>query len=333
MPDTTPSNRKIISLAALSEFKTQYDSYVAGLINGLIPYTGADKSVDLGNLGGSGHTFKALGVEISNPSSGVYMLQNTNNGSFIVSGGSTGDLYLVSGGITYYLPGAAGAVSAQTLATLGDISAVYRFMGSKTVAQINAGASQGISFVDGNTYNVTDSGELNDGPKDANGTRQKVKVVAGDNVSWATGTYNGAEYGYWDKLAGTVDLSSYYTSTQVDTLLSQYVPLSGTEATPMTGVLRVKAGAANAPSIDTDANSNFYLKTTGTGGITIDGSNFLSLISGGNILLKSNGSTYGVTLSTSSITDSNKAINLPNESGTLVTGEYASTGEVQALFN
>ena len=73
-----------------------------------------------------------------------------------------------------------------------DIASVYKFKGSKTVAEINALQTSGL--VDGWVYNVTDSGTL---------TLGSVVVVAGDNVAW------NATSSVWDKLAGTIDLSGY----------------------------------------------------------------------------------------------------------------------------
>ena len=79
------------------------------------------------------------------------------------------------------------------------ISSVYRYKGSKTVAELNALTGQEI----GDVYNVSDSGTLTDG---------NVNVVAGDNVAWAGST--------WDKLTSDIDLSVYYTKSETNTLLS-----------------------------------------------------------------------------------------------------------------
>lgn len=68
------------------------------------------------------------------------------------------------------------------------ISAVYRYKGTRTVAQLNALTGQ----VVGDVYNVSDAGTLTDG---------NVQVIAGDNVAW---TENG-----WDKLANDIDWSTY----------------------------------------------------------------------------------------------------------------------------
>lgn len=68
------------------------------------------------------------------------------------------------------------------------ISSVYRYKGTKTVAELNALTGQVI----GDVYNVSDAGTLNAG---------NVQVIAGDNVAW-TGTE-------WDKLANDIDWSEY----------------------------------------------------------------------------------------------------------------------------
>lgn len=68
------------------------------------------------------------------------------------------------------------------------ISAVYRYKGTKTCAQINALTG----MVTGDVYNVSDSGTLTEG---------SVQVRAGDNVAW-TGSA-------WDKLAEDIDWDTY----------------------------------------------------------------------------------------------------------------------------
>lgn len=79
------------------------------------------------------------------------------------------------------------------------LSSVYFYKGTKTVDEINA------IYVDeltaGWTYNVSDSGKITVGS-------QAVTVHQGDNVSW-TGEF-------WDKLASDIDLSAYYTKTEVE---------------------------------------------------------------------------------------------------------------------
>ena len=90
------------------------------------------------------------------------------------------------------------------------VSSVYKYKGSKTVAQINALNS---TSTVGDVYNVSDSGTL---------TQGSVHVVAGDNVAW-TGSV-------WDKLASDIDLSNYYTKSETNTLLNakQDTLVSGT---------------------------------------------------------------------------------------------------------
>ena len=80
------------------------------------------------------------------------------------------------------------------------VSSAYIYKGTKTVAEINALDTSGL--VVGWVYNVSDSGTI---------TLGSLSVNAGDNIAW-TGSA-------WDILAGVVDLSDYYTKTQVDTLL------------------------------------------------------------------------------------------------------------------
>ena len=87
------------------------------------------------------------------------------------------------------------------------ISRVYKLKGTKTVAELNALTGQAI----GDVYNVSDNGTL---------TAGNLQVVAGDNVAW-TGTA-------WDKLAGDIDLSDYYTKSETNSLLNQKANLSVT---------------------------------------------------------------------------------------------------------
>lgn len=68
------------------------------------------------------------------------------------------------------------------------VSAVYRYKGTKTCAEINALTG----MVTGDVYNVSDSGTL---------TAGDIQVRAGDNVAW-TGSA-------WDKLAEDIDWDSY----------------------------------------------------------------------------------------------------------------------------
>lgn len=72
------------------------------------------------------------------------------------------------------------------------ISAVYRYKGTKTCAEINALTGQ----VVGDVYNVSDTGTLTVG---------NVSVNAGDNVAWTTD----GGIGHWDKLADDIDWTQY----------------------------------------------------------------------------------------------------------------------------
>ena len=78
------------------------------------------------------------------------------------------------------------------------ISSVYRYKG--TITSTSNLPTENLLV--GDVYNIETSGTIGSG--DA-----AIKVNAGDNVAW-TGTD-------WDVLAGTVDLSVYYTKTEVDT--------------------------------------------------------------------------------------------------------------------
>ena len=78
------------------------------------------------------------------------------------------------------------------------ISSIYRYKG--TVTSTSALPTENLSV--GDVYNIETSGTIGSG-------ETAIKINAGDNVAW-TGTS-------WDVLAGTVDLSIYYTKTEVDT--------------------------------------------------------------------------------------------------------------------
>ena len=88
-----------------------------------------------------------------------------------------------------------------------EISSVYRFQGTKTVAELNL--LEVTSAMNNYVYNVSDAGTLSNG---------SVSVIAGDNVAivWneSTSTWS------WDKLAGTftVDLSNYVTLDGTQTI-------------------------------------------------------------------------------------------------------------------
>lgn len=83
------------------------------------------------------------------------------------------------------------------------ISGTYKPRGSKTVAQLNAIDTS--TLENGFVFNVLDSGTLNIG---------SVQVNAGDNVAWIIED----NVGYWDKLAGMVDLSNYVDLTSEQTI-------------------------------------------------------------------------------------------------------------------
>ena len=80
------------------------------------------------------------------------------------------------------------------------VASSYVYKGTKNVSEINALDTS--SLVIGWVYNVSNSGTI---------TLGSLNVNAGDNIAW-TGSA-------WDILAGTVDLSNYYTKSETNTLL------------------------------------------------------------------------------------------------------------------
>ena len=80
------------------------------------------------------------------------------------------------------------------------VAGAYKVKGSKTAAEIAALTGQ----VQGDVWNVSVGGTI--------GTET---VVAGDNVVW--------DGSAWDKLAGTINLTGYYTKTETDGLLANKV--------------------------------------------------------------------------------------------------------------
>jgi hypothetical protein len=124
---------------------------------------------------------------------------------------------------------------------------VLKYKGTKA----NTGALPTSGNATGDVWNITSACA-------ASGTLPKVN--AGDNVAW-----NGSS---WDVLAGTVDLSSYYTETEVNALLAEK---SDTDHT------HNYAGSATAGGAATSANKvNKAVTFTTTGGAaagtTFDGS-------------------------------------------------------------
>lgn len=81
--------------------------------------------------------------------------------------------------------------------SISALGTSLRIKGSASVSQLN---SSSLVKQYGDMYNLTDSGVLTDG---------NVSVSVGDNVVWTTSNT-------WDKLSGAVDLSNYYTKSQVD---------------------------------------------------------------------------------------------------------------------
>lgn len=90
----------------------------------------------------------------------------------------------------------------------GKLAGAFHFKGTySSFSALTAAVSAGtITPSTGDTYNITNAGGT-----DASGT----VIKAGDNVA-----YNGTG---WDCLAGTIDLSSYVTTTSLNTTLASYV--------------------------------------------------------------------------------------------------------------
>ena len=79
----------------------------------------------------------------------------------------------------------------------GKISNVYKFQGSTTIANLPSSPDNG------DVYNLTDNGIINEG------TTHSARVDIGDNVAWVSG-----DGGWWDKLAavdaaGKLDVTAF----------------------------------------------------------------------------------------------------------------------------
>lgn len=124
----------------------------------------------------------------------------------------------------------------------------YDLKGSETVANLNT-LSAGTTLVKGATYNVSDGGTLNK----LESASTSGAVLAGDNVFW-TGTY-------WDKLAGTINLSGYVQTTRkvnghalnadVTVTASDIGVESGAQVNTVEGVKLSGASAALTPDSTT----------------------------------------------------------------------------------
>ena len=99
------------------------------------------------------------------------------------------------------------------------LTSVYKFQGSMSVSDLNDYISTypgDKSNLNGWVFNITDSGNLTN----SSGT---TPVVAGDNVAFYV--YNIPSQLYeWDKLAATVDTSSFVTTSQVESKIAEGVP-------------------------------------------------------------------------------------------------------------
>lgn len=109
-----------------------------------------------------------------------------------------------------------------TQALNSAISGVYKFQGTRTVTQLNNLTKT--SAMNGYVYNVSTSGQLRFYIYSIDNTAY-IDVIEGDNVAlvWRSELEGGW---YWDKLAGTIDLSNYYTKPETDTKLSKKINTS-----------------------------------------------------------------------------------------------------------
>lgn len=106
----------------------------------------------------------------------------------------------------------------------GKISSVYKYKGTVE----NYASLPSTELTEGDVYNVADTG---------------------DNYAWVAA--HGETAGFWDKLAGNVDLSAYRTSSEQDTLDALKAPLESPALT----------GTPTAPTASADTN-NTQIATT-----------------------------------------------------------------------
>ena len=108
------------------------------------------------------------------------------------------------------------------------ISTVYKYKGTvNTYADLPS-----TDLTIGDTYNIATADAQHD-------------IQAGDNVTW-----NGTT---WDKLAGTVDLSNYYTTSQIDTMLSVKANVNDLATVATSGSYN---DLTNKPTIDSALSSS-----------------------------------------------------------------------------
>ena len=295
----TPNNRKIISLAALTEFKTKYDEYVAGIVAGLVPYSNASGPV---NLGENAIYASEFSDSSSNTGGGrIYFYEGDLNISSVVNVAVTtgnGSIFTYNG---------------VEVATKSDISAVLRFKGNATVSELGTLAS-GSTLSSGDTYNITDAGYLD---KVGSASATHYKVNPGDNVAWVKPA---SGQGYWDILAGTLDTSNFVTNSQLNTALAGYLPLSAGSGKALTGSLYL-----NSNSINFGSSGDSSIQEA-SGHLTFQSH---------DDTFRYIGSDEDAVVSVDNLT-ATRTFRYPDESGTLVTGEYATTGvngDIAALFN
>lgn len=127
----------------------------------------------------------------------------------------------------------------EVTAINGKLTGALHYKGSCAFAELPADDN-----TTGDVWNVTDAGGV-----DAHGN----EIHAGDNVIW-----NGTG---WDVSTGTIDLSSYYTSTQVDTIKSDLEDKIEEVAGAAT---KVTASKTNGNIVVDDQEVNVYTLPTAT---------------------------------------------------------------------
>lgn len=326
----TNANRKIISLETLTEFKNNYDTFVR---NTFAPLSGQNVNVDWGTGSlkvmsvyvGTGNSYASLSYD------GEYDLFEINHAGYIeitnsAQNGRQGIAITTTGLLTY---------NGAEVATKSDISSVLRFRGNATIEQLNGTAQSGNiqNPSAGDTYNITAAGYLD---KVGSASATHFYVNAGDNVAWVQPA---SGQGYWDVLAGTLDTSNFVTNSQLNTALAGYLPLSGGT---MNGPITMSNSNIDMNNHTVDnVNSVVFGPSSNTFGSISYGRTSGSEATGWLKFLSDNAKYHFATensgvegiFSFSNLETASRTYRFPDENGTLVTGEYATTSEVQALFN